>query len=89
VPRISNFYGITIRMFFDEDRHPGRPHFHAEYGGRWASFAIDDMELLAGGLSPRALRLVTEWARAHDRELVANWNRMRRHGNPFAVPPLK
>jgi hypothetical protein len=33
MPRVSAFYGIVITMFFDEDRHPGRPHFHAEYAG--------------------------------------------------------
>jgi hypothetical protein len=41
MPSISRFYGITIRMFFNEDFHPGRPHFHAEYSGVKASFAIE------------------------------------------------
>jgi len=29
MPEICRFYGIVIKMFFDE--HPP-PHFHAEYG---------------------------------------------------------
>ena len=29
VPEISRFFGIVIKMFF-EDHNP--PHFHAEYG---------------------------------------------------------
>jgi hypothetical protein len=29
MPSISRFHGITIRMFFNEDFHPGTPHFHA------------------------------------------------------------
>ena len=29
MPTISRFYGILIKMFFD-DHNP--PHFHAEYG---------------------------------------------------------
>jgi hypothetical protein len=29
MPTISQFYGITIRMYFDD--HPP-PHFHAYYG---------------------------------------------------------
>jgi hypothetical protein len=89
MPRISSFYGITIRMFFEEGRHRGPPHFHAEYGGHKASYAIDDLELLSGGLPRRATRLVAEWARAHERELMANWIRMRQHADPFPVPPLK
>ena len=34
MPNISHFYGITIRMFFNEDFHPGNPHFHAVHAGR-------------------------------------------------------
>jgi Domain of unknown function (DUF4160) len=30
MPEISRFFGIVIKMFFD-DHNP--PHFHAEYGG--------------------------------------------------------
>jgi hypothetical protein len=30
MPNVSSFYGITIRMFFNEDFHPGNPHFHAD-----------------------------------------------------------
>ena len=37
MPRISSFYGIVIRMFYDEARHEGWPHFHATYGGNEAA----------------------------------------------------
>ena len=37
MPRISSFRGVIIRMFFNEDFHPGNPHFHAEYAGVKAS----------------------------------------------------
>jgi hypothetical protein len=30
MPEIARFYGIIVRMYFD-DHFP--PHFHAEYGG--------------------------------------------------------
>jgi hypothetical protein len=30
MPEISRFFGIVIKMFFD-DHNP--PHFHAEYSG--------------------------------------------------------
>jgi len=35
VPRISFFRGITIAMFWNEERHPVA-HFHAEYAGQVA-----------------------------------------------------
>jgi hypothetical protein len=31
MPRISFFFGIVIRMYWNERDHPV-PHFHAEYG---------------------------------------------------------
>lgn len=38
MPTISWFYGISIRMFFN-DHAP--PHFHALYGSKEAKFAIE------------------------------------------------
>jgi Protein of unknown function (DUF2442)/Domain of unknown function (DUF4160) len=69
VPRISTFYGIVIWMYDDKIQHLGRPHFHAGYGGDEASIDIEDLAVLAGRLPPRALRLVVEWAGAHQVEL--------------------
>lgn len=73
MPRISYFYGISIAMFWNERDHPVA-HFHAEYGEHLASIAIDG-SLLGGTLPTRALRLVTEWARLHHDELLADWQR--------------
>jgi hypothetical protein len=88
VPRVSSFYGITIRMYFDENLHPGRPHFHAEYGGAVASFGITALERLTGSLPVRIERLVRAWAKAHEDELIANWNRARRHQPVQPIDPL-
>jgi hypothetical protein len=60
-------------MFY---REHGVAHFHAEYQGQQATFTLDG-ELLAGEISSRtALRLIKEWATAHQTELQANWNRL-------------
>jgi Domain of unknown function (DUF4160) len=69
MPRISSFYGITIWMYHDESHHLGRLHFHARYGGDEASVDIENVAVIAGELPPRALRLVAEWAFAHQAEL--------------------
>jgi hypothetical protein len=45
MPRISVFYGILIRMFFN-DHTP--PHFHARYGEFEATVEIDTLEILEG-----------------------------------------
>lgn len=86
MPRVSYFYGITIRMYWDERDHPVA-HFHAEYAGNYASVAIDGT-LLAGSLPPRALRLIQDWAPLHRDELLANWDRARGHQPLAPIDPL-
>lgn len=89
VPRVSAFYGIVIWMYHDEIHHLGRPHFHARYGDDEASIEIETIEVLAGGLAPRALRLVNEWASEHQHELRENWERARRHEPLLRIEPLR
>ena len=67
--------------------HPP-PHFHARYGEHVAEIAIDAPVLIDGWLPPRALRLVLEWAREHQAELQANWNRARAHEQLVGIDPL-
>jgi hypothetical protein len=86
MPRISFFYGIVIRMYWNERDHPV-PHFHAEYGDRSASVAVDGA-LLGGHLPPRALRMTRRWAELHREELLANWRRARREEPLVPIDPL-
>jgi hypothetical protein len=85
VPRISEFYGIVIGMYFAD--HPP-PHFHARYSGDEATIVIATGDVLAGGIPARALRLVREWLAAHRPELEAHWERARDHDQPEPVAPL-
>ena len=70
MPVISTFYGIIIRMFFDEH---APPHFHAEYGEVKASIDIRALEITGGKLPRRAQELVLDWAELHQKELMDNW----------------
>ena len=70
MPRLSEFYGIVIYMYFG-DHAP--PHFHAIYGSDEAIVGIRSGRLIAGRLPKRALGLVRAWARLHQDELLANW----------------
>jgi Domain of unknown function (DUF4160) len=88
MPRISSFYGITIWMYYNEHPHSGRPHFHAKYGEEEASFAIENFALIAGRFPQRARRLVVEWARQHQVELLENWERARTRLPLKAIEPL-
>jgi hypothetical protein len=49
MPTISTFYGILIRMFFND--HPP-PHFHARYGEFEATVEIGTLEILEGHATP-------------------------------------
>ena len=55
MPTISQFYGITIRMYFDD--HPP-PHFHAYYGEEAAKIDIETLHVREGKLRRRPLALV-------------------------------
>ena len=67
MPTISSFYGILIRMFFND--HPPA-HFHARYGEFEATVDIATAAVLEGHLPRRALNLVQEWAMMHREELL-------------------
>jgi hypothetical protein len=88
MPRVSAFYGIVVKMFYDEAQHSGRPHFHAEYAGEEASFDIETLELIVGRLPNRATRLVRRWARLHRDELLHNWQRAREGDPLIPIDPL-
>lgn len=85
MPTISTFYGIIIRMFFND--HPP-PHFHALYGEFQVTIDIDGLRILEGELPRRALELVREWARLHKAELLADWERCRDKQHPHKIEPL-
>lgn len=86
MPEISRFFGIVIKMFFD-DHNP--PHFHAEYGNDLALIDIRSLSAFSGRLSPRVMGLVIEWATLHQQELLADWERARSQQELQKIPPLE
>jgi hypothetical protein len=83
MPKISEFYGISIYMY---DHSP--PHFHAMYADEEAVITIDALRLVQGSLPRRARALVSAWASQHRDELRANWG-LARLGQPLqAIEPL-
>jgi len=86
MPTISEFFGIIVRMYFND--HPP-PHFHAYYGEAEAVYTIQTLEVLEGGLPRRAHNLVLEWASASRVELMANWNQARQSQPLSPISPLE
>ncbi len=70
MPIIATFYGIIIRMFYN-DHAPA--HFHVKYGEHEAIIDIRCLHQLKGSLPRRALELVLDWAELHQSELLDNW----------------
>lgn len=85
MPRVSEFFGIVIAMYFN-DHAP--PHFHAKYQEHEATFSIEALAVLDGHLPRRSLALVLEWANLHREELQANWDRARRGTALRRIEPL-
>jgi len=58
MPIISTFFGIVIRMSYQEHEPP---HFHAEHQGQMAKCNMDD-EIIAGYIrSATARALIQRW----------------------------
>jgi hypothetical protein len=85
MPRISQFFGIIIAMYYN-DHSP--PHFHATYAEYEARVAIETLGVEEGNLPRRALAMVLEWAVLHRAELLDDWERAR-EGMPLVqIEPL-
>ena len=85
MPEVSRFFGIIIRMFYDEHNPP---HFHAEYQGAKAVFDFDG-NLLQGDLgSKTARKLIRDWIDLHRDELIEDWERARQDETLRKIAPL-
>ena len=72
MPVLSRFYGIIIRMYFQQAEH-NPPHIHALYGDDMAAISIQTLEVMEGKLPAKALMLVQEWITLHRDELLSIW----------------
>ncbi|MDH5670270.1 MAG: DUF4160 domain-containing protein [Nitrospira sp.] len=86
MPEISRFFGVVIKMFFD-DHNP--PHFHAEYGSDIALIDIRSLAIFSGRLPPRVVGFVIEWATLHQKELLANWEKAQAQEMLQKIAPLE
>ena len=86
MPTISTFYGLVIRMYFN-DHAP--PHFHVEYAEFKATVAIQTLTIASGKLPRRAQMLVLDWAELHQAELLENWQLCMDKQQPRQIAPLQ
>lgn len=89
MPEISRFFGIIVRMYAEPRGPHHLAHFHAYYQEQVAVIGISPVELMAGGLPRKQLRLVEAWAELHQNELAADWNLLQSGQRPLPIEPLK
>lgn len=84
MPVLTRFYGIIIRMYFQQSEH-NPPHIHAIYGENMAAVCINDGTVLEGELPKKALEMVREWVGIYKKELLKMWETQ----EFTALPPLE
>ena len=57
MPELSRFYGIVVRMYFDDDQRHSLPHVHVYYGSMDASYSLRG-KLLGGEIPPKQEKLL-------------------------------
>ena len=72
MPTISNFYGITIVMFFRNKEH-NPPHIHAVMQNYSAPFSIESGEIMDCTFPEKAKAMVKEFILTYQKELEEMW----------------
>lgn len=84
MPILSNFYGIIIKMYFQQSEH-NPPHIHAIYGEHVGVIDIQTGRMIEGDLPQRAINLIREWVKKYKVDLMEIWESQ----NFKKIPPLK
>ncbi len=88
MPIISAFYGIIIRMYFNDSEQHHTPHFHASYNGEKAVFNLDGV-IIAGKFPVKQTKYVVAWADIHKEELTSLWDIMQTDEEYFKIKGLE
>ena len=89
MPIISQFYGIIIRIYFNDTEKHYLEHIHAQYNDYDAVYSIKNTELIEGKLPTKQHKLVVAWMEIHKEELQALWKVSQNDGEVFKIEPLK
>jgi hypothetical protein len=86
VPTICQFRGIRIFINYSEHLPP---HFHAQFGEHECAVTIQEIELLAGSMPNKQLKMIYGWAALHQEELREEWYLAQQKQELFPIEPLK
>lgn len=88
MPTISQFYGIVISMFFNDNEQHHLPHIHVEYSGNNATYDLEG-NLIVGNIPNKQRKLVEAWIEIHKEELNSLWHIVQEGREAFKIEPLK
>lgn len=88
MPTISNFYGITIRMYFKDNEKHKLPHLHANYNEYTGIFDFYG-NIIEGNLPNNKIKIVQAWIEIHNKELNDLWDLLIQGKEGFKIDPLK
>ncbi len=77
MPELSRFYGIIIKMYFNDTQQHHKPHIHAFYGDYEAVVAVDG-DLLAGSIPAKQLKII-----------IGGWQFMKRKYTKPGIMPYE
>ena len=88
MPELSRFYGLVVKMIFNDSEKHHKPHIHVYYGEYEASVSLDG-QVLSGSLPAKPYRILVGWMAIHEDELYKAWSNAVR-SLPFdRIEPLK
>ncbi len=88
MPVVSQFYGIIIQMFFDENGKHHEKHIHVRYNELEAVYDLRG-NILEGQIPYKKRKLVEAWISIHQEELESLWALIHEQGEFFKIDPLK
>ena len=88
MPIVSQFYGIIIRMYYDDmDKHH-MPHIHAVYAGQRAVYDFNG-NCIKGKMPNKQEKMIIAWIAIHVEELNALWKLTQEETQFFQIDPLR
>lgn len=88
MPIVSQFYGVIIRMYYDDMKHHNMPHLHIQYNDYKAIYDLNG-KCIKGNIPNKQSKLVEAWIAIHTEELNTLWKLMQEDNEFFTIEPLK
>lgn len=88
MPIISQFYGIIVKMFFNDNLQHKLPHIHVEYAEHKAVFDLNS-NMISGTIPTKQRKMVEAWILIHQEELKTLWNVLNEDNEFFRIDPLR